>query len=334
VKVKSGIALIGLFLAIAPGLATGQSVVGSIEKGMKRLEHNLCKVSPSEKCRHSKTRKAKASKPVSPVPRPAPPPKTSPAPESKAPIVRQNPVPVPQPRPAELVPAKPDKRIVPIPVPKVAPIQPKAMPPAPKPLSPVPPPQVEVPHASVQEDGNCLAALMKAGASFSPVPQPGKETECKVENPVRVNSISSKDGTVKLPDEPTLNCAFALAFTSWVEATAQPLAKASQGAGIVAMGTGPGFDCRGRNGDASAKISEHGTGNAVDIATISFANKQQMQVKDAINPQAAGFGFLRDLRAAACTTFTTVLGPGANSAHAEHFHIDLAQRKGGYRICE
>ncbi len=333
-KNKCGIALMGMLIVIAPGLAHGESVVGGIEKSMKRLEHNLCKVSPSEKCKRSKTGKAKAKKPLAPVPQATPTPQANPPPANKVQAAPQIPVPVPQPRPAALNPPKPERRVVPVPVPKVAPIEPTVMPTAPKPLPPVPPPQVQAPQAASPDDGNCLAALMKAGASFSPVPQPGTGAECTVENPVRINSIVDKDGTVKLPDQPTLNCAFALAFTSWVQVTAQPLAKASQGAGIVALGTGPGFDCRGRNGDASAKISEHGTGNAVDIATISFANKQQVQVKDAINPQSAGFGFLRDLRAAACATFTTVLGPGANSAHAEHFHVDLAQRKGGYRICE
>jgi hypothetical protein len=41
-------------------------------------------------------------------------------------------------------------------------------------------------------------------------------------------------------------------------------------------------------------------------------------------------------RTAACGYFTTVLGPGANAAHASHFHFDLAMRgkNGDHRICE
>ena len=37
--------------------------------------------------------------------------------------------------------------------------------------------------------------------------------------------------------------------------------------------------------------------------------------------------FLRAAHAAACKVFGTVLGPEANAAHANHFHIDLAPRK-------
>jgi hypothetical protein len=334
------IALLCMIVVAVPVAAPAASVLGGFEKGMKRLEQKLCKASPSQKCQRSNKR-MKTPPRHHRVPEAQTPaaPKDKPSAEIKTQAAPQKPVPVPQLRPETLTPAKPEKSAIPVPVPKPMPAEPKVLPPVPELKPDVPKPQaapalpapVEMPSA---QDGNCLAALIKAGASFSPVPQPGTVAECAVENPVRVNSISGKNGTIKLPDQPILNCAFALKFTTWVETSAQPLAQASQGASIVALGTGPGFDCRGRNGDASAKTSEHGTGNAVDIATVSFGNKQQIQVKDAINPQATGFGFLRDLRAAACVEFTTVLGPGANSAHAEHFHIDLAERKGGYRICE
>jgi Extensin-like protein C-terminus len=40
------------------------------------------------------------------------------------------------------------------------------------------------------------------------------------------------------------------------------------------------------------------------------------------------------LRTSACARFTTVLGPGADSYHDEHIHIDLAERGGGYRLCQ
>ena len=39
--------------------------------------------------------------------------------------------------------------------------------------------------------------------------------------------------------------------------------------------------------------------------------------------------FLREVWRAACGPFTTVLGPEANRAHRNHFHVDLAQRKSG-----
>jgi hypothetical protein len=40
------------------------------------------------------------------------------------------------------------------------------------------------------------------------------------------------------------------------------------------------------------------------------------------------------LRASACARFSTVLGPGSDGNHEEHIHVDLAERRGGYKMCE
>lgn len=54
-------------------------------------------------------------------------------------------------------------------------------------------------------------------------------------------------------------------------------------------------------------------------------------------PEPAGLSskalFLRAAHKAACKTFGTVLGPEANNAHKNHFHVDMAERKHGV-ICE
>ncbi len=39
--------------------------------------------------------------------------------------------------------------------------------------------------------------------------------------------------------------------------------------------------------------------------------------------------FLRDAHTSACRIFGTVLGPEANKAHSNHFHIAMAQRDRG-----
>jgi hypothetical protein len=43
--------------------------------------------------------------------------------------------------------------------------------------------------------------------------------------------------------------------------------------------------------------------------------------------------FLRGVHKTACTIFATVLGPEANKAHKNHFHLDMAERKSA-AICE
>jgi hypothetical protein len=44
--------------------------------------------------------------------------------------------------------------------------------------------------------------------------------------------------------------------------------------------------------------------------------------------------FLRAVHRSACTLFNTVLGPEANNAHQNHFHVDMAERIKNTRICE
>src|SRR5262249_27247132 len=40
------------------------------------------------------------------------------------------------------------------------------------------------------------------------------------------------------------------------------------------------------------------------------------------------------MKAAVCNRFTTVLGPGSDGYHEDHIHVDLAERHGGYRLCQ
>jgi hypothetical protein len=102
------------------------------------------------------------------------------------------------------------------------------------------------------------------------------------------------------------------------------------------MGTGPGFQCRGRNGDISAKLSEHAFGNAVDIEYIKLADGNVIKVAEAGNILSSHRAVLATLRGAGCDYFTTVLGPGANAAHESHFHFDLERRgkKGNHKLCQ
>jgi hypothetical protein len=45
-------------------------------------------------------------------------------------------------------------------------------------------------------------------------------------------------------------------------------------------------------------------------------------------------GFLRDVQAAACQQFNTVLAPGSNVHHEDHIHVDLMRRSSRRIICQ
>jgi hypothetical protein len=55
--------------------------------------------------------------------------------------------------------------------------------------------------------------------------------------------------------------------------------------------------------------------------------------KAAVSPDGKT-DFLRAVHRSACHAFKTALGPEANEAHRNHFHIDLAERVRDTRVCE
>jgi len=40
------------------------------------------------------------------------------------------------------------------------------------------------------------------------------------------------------------------------------------------------------------------------------------------------------IKEAACARFTTVLGPGSDGYHESHVHLDIIERRGGFRLCQ
>ena len=78
------------------------------------------------------------------------------------------------------------------------------------------------------------------------------------------------------------------------------------------------------NGVSGAKLSEHARGNAIDISAFKIEGRGWIEVG------GIHFGaeqrFLKAIRASACGPFTTVLGPGSDAYHSDHFHLDLAER--------
>jgi len=89
------------------------------------------------------------------------------------------------------------------------------------------------------------------------------------------------------------------------------------------------FECRGRNRAAGAKLSEHGKGNAIDLRSFILADGRAFGLTDV----KVAKDFREDIRESACHRFTTVLGPGSDSQHDSHIHLDLIERRQGFRMC-
>ena len=141
-------------------------------------------------------------------------------------------------------------------------------------------------------------------------------------------------GPVAVKPAATLACPIVSALDRWLTEAVQPAAQRWFGARVVEIKQISAYSCRGMNGDSRAHISEHAFGNALDIAGFTLADGRHIMVKDGWKGMPEEQGFLRDIEAAACQQFTTVLAPGSNVYHYDHIHVDLMRRASRRLICQ
>jgi hypothetical protein len=153
---------------------------------------------------------------------------------------------------------------------------------------------------------------------------------CGGQDLVRLEAVVLPDGhRVAVTPPATLRCATASAIADWVRTDVATLA-ARLGSEPTALDNFDSYECRGFNRVAGAHLSEHGRANALDVRAIKLADSRSIALTDRTVP--------RDLRESVlhsvCARFSTVLGPGSDWYHEDHIHLDLAERRNNYRICE
>lgn len=188
--------------------------------------------------------------------------------------------------------------------------------------------------AKAQAD--CERLLAGLDIQFEPLAPIGKEGGCGTPGAILISSIAG----VAIEPPAEANCAFAESLHHWVAWSAKPAAKEHLKKKLTAVRNASAYACRRRNNSASSKMSEHAFVNALDISTLGFEDGSSTTIKgdwSGLKQLISTSGkstFLARIRRDACIRFTTVLGPGSDPYHGDHFHIDLARRKGGYRICQ
>jgi len=152
---------------------------------------------------------------------------------------------------------------------------------------------------------------------------------CGIPNPWRMVSLSG----VQLSKPATLNCGEISAVNDWLNATVQPAAAHDFGQRVVGIDVAASYSCRARNNHHGARMSEHGFGNAIDISAFTLADGRKVTVEHGWSGKSDERAFLRAVRKEACGEFTTVLGPGSDRYHYNHFHLDRAVRRNASTYC-
>ena len=140
-------------------------------------------------------------------------------------------------------------------------------------------------------------------------------------------------GATAVQPTATLACPIVSALDTWFASGVQPAAMRWFGQPVAEIRQISAYSCRGMNGQRGAPISEHAFGNALDIASFTLADGRKVAVKTGWRGAPEEQGFLRDVHAAACQHFTTVLAPGSNVYHYDHIHVDLSRRASGRSVC-
>ena len=151
--------------------------------------------------------------------------------------------------------------------------------------------------------------------------------------PAQGNPVSAF-GQVSMKPAATLACPIVSALDRWLSDSVQPASMRWFGVRVVEIKQISAYSCRGMNGNPHAHISEHAFGNALDIAAFTLADGRRVTVKSGWRGMPEEQGFLRDVQAAACQQFNTVLAPGSNSHHEDHIHVDLMRRASRRTICQ
>ena len=143
-----------------------------------------------------------------------------------------------------------------------------------------------------------------------------KTKGCGLAEPVKITMIDD----VALNPAATISCGTADALKQWIELGMAP---AFGNRKVVELKVAASYICRTRNNVKSARVSEHGRGNAIDIAGFVMSDGTTWTIAQDYNKT------IRKAHKAACGIFGTTLGPGSDGYHEDHLHFDIAYYANG-----
>ena len=154
--------------------------------------------------------------------------------------------------------------------------------------------------------------------------------DCGAPDAVQLQAVVLPDQTkVAVTPPATLRCPMAEQMANWLRDDVAPTL-AESGPPLRVLDNFDSYECRGRNRVRAAALSEHGRADALDVRGFRLADGRELGLTD-VN---VAKDLRQKVRSSACARFSTVLGPGSDGYHEEHVHLDLAERRNGYKLCE
>lgn len=178
------------------------------------------------------------------------------------------------------------------------------------------------------DDAACFAVMAAGDVAYERMPSIG-EGHCRASQ--RMNFTSNAHFPTMQPARAAPSCAVSAGIILWQRDVVGPQAEALFGQQVARVENMGSYNCRNIRGGSSP--SEHSTANALDISAFILADGMRISVLDDWDDDGKKGAFLRAVRDGACDIFATTLSPDYNAAHANHFHLDMASRTGGWSVC-
>jgi hypothetical protein len=197
----------------------------------------------------------------------------------------------------------------------------------------------------------CTATLSGVRLDFEPL-SPIRQGLCGTPAPILLRSLGV-DQKVEFEPPATVSCDLAKALSGWVDRV-QREAQERFGAEVAKL-RASSYACRNIYGRVNPPLSQHALANAIDLTGFVLTSGEHITVREDWNNRSVDKRGLVHLASAAvslpnviiakqqksdfvvsahesaCSIFATVLGPRANKAHRDHFHLDMKQRD--HSIC-
>ena len=183
------------------------------------------------------------------------------------------------------------------------------------------------------DPAQCRALLARSGSADVAVPPLLRDANCGYHDGMRLTPTGPRSVRF-IPSRVVTSCPVAAGLILFERDVLQPAALKYFGERVAAIDHAGSYSCRRLYGRADGPFSEHATADAFDIVGFRLAGGRRIDILEDWSGSGPEAAFLRGLRDGACRLFATVLSPDYNAAHANHIHLDQAERgEIGWRGC-
>jgi hypothetical protein len=174
------------------------------------------------------------------------------------------------------------------------------------------------------DPAQCRAALTRAGADFSVLPDRQDSRACGWTDAVRLRGT----GVARLQRPAIVSCPLAASLVLFDGQVLQPAARRQWGQPVRQIEHFGSYACRNLYHRSQAPRSTHASAAAIDLSGFRLADGRRIQIASDWPRADRAAVFLHDVHTEGCAVTGMLLGPDYNLAHRDHFH--LQQRGWGY----